>query len=100
MVTPVHSIRIWASRRETFRASTKTGVTGHVLDPSQTPRYKSAIAGKRHDVQDGVRLHVPFRLKEHFVRAKFKDVDSSLWAPRAVRRVATVSRPATTSHDA
>jgi gallate decarboxylase subunit C len=24
---------------------------------------------------------VPFHLKEHFVRAQFKDVDPSLWAP-------------------
>jgi UbiD family decarboxylase len=58
-----------------------TGVTGHVLDPSQTPRYNPRLPQNGTTCKTVFDCTVPFHLTEHFVRAKFKDVDPSLWAP-------------------
>lgn len=58
-----------------------SGVTGHVLDPSQSPLYDPRLADKGTTCKTIFDCTVPFHLKEHFVRAQFKEVDPSLWAP-------------------
>lgn len=57
------------------------GVAGHVLDPSQTPEYDPRISSKGTTTKTIFDCTVPFTLKDEFVRAKFQDVDPSLWAP-------------------
>lgn len=57
------------------------GVTGHVLDPSQTPQYNPKLSAKGTTCKTIFDCTVPYHLKEHFVRAQFKEVDPSLWAP-------------------
>ncbi|WP_175804728.1 UbiD family decarboxylase [Burkholderia ambifaria] len=56
-------------------------VTGHVLDPSQTPEYNPRLSSKGTSCKTVFDCTVPYHLKEHFVRAQFVDVDPSLWAP-------------------
>jgi UbiD family decarboxylase len=56
-------------------------VTGHVLDPSQTPAYNPRLPDKGTTCKTVFDCTAPFHLKEHFVRARFKEVDPSLWAP-------------------
>ncbi|MET0531494.1 MAG: UbiD family decarboxylase [Microvirga sp.] len=57
------------------------GVTGHVLDPSQTPDYNPRLAARGTTCKTVFDCTVPFHLGKHFVRAQFADVDPSLWAP-------------------
>ena len=57
------------------------GVAGHVLDPSQTPEYDPRVSTKGTTTKTIFDCTVPFKLKEHFVRAQFREVDPSLWAP-------------------
>lgn len=57
------------------------GVTGHVLDPSQTPEYDPRVTAKGTTTKTIFDCTVPFHLKEHFVRAGFKQLDPSPWAP-------------------
>jgi 4-hydroxy-3-polyprenylbenzoate decarboxylase len=57
------------------------GVTGHVLDPSQSPLYNPRLPNKGTTCKTIFDCTVPFHLKEQFIRAQFKDVDPSLWAP-------------------
>jgi len=58
------------------------GVAGHVLvDPSQSPLYDPWVCSKGTTTKTIFDCTVPYPLKEHFVRARFKDVDPSLWAP-------------------
>lgn len=57
------------------------GVAGHVLDPSQTPLYDPRVTAKGTTTKTIFDCTVPFHLKEHFVRGRFKEVDPSLWAP-------------------
>ena len=57
------------------------GVTGHVLDPSQSPLYNSRLPDKGITCKTIFDCTVPYHLKQHFVRAQFQDVDPSLWAP-------------------
>jgi len=57
------------------------GVTGHVLDPSQTPQYNPKLSAKGTTCKTIFDCTVPYHLKEHFVRAQFKEVAPSLWAP-------------------
>ncbi|HJS87507.1 MAG TPA: UbiD family decarboxylase [Acetobacteraceae bacterium] len=63
-------------------------VTGHVLDPSQTPLYNPRLPAKGTTCKTVFDCTVPFHLKEHFVRAQFKDVDASLWAPSLFEKAA------------
>lgn len=56
-------------------------VTGHVLDPSQSPDYNPAIPSKGTTGKTIFDCTVPFALKEHFHRARFKDVDPRPFAP-------------------
>ncbi|WP_413726960.1 UbiD family decarboxylase [Sodalis sp. RH16] len=57
------------------------GLAGHVLDPSQTPEYDPRVTAKGTTTKTIFDCTVPFHLKKHFVRAQFKEVDPSLWAP-------------------
>ena len=57
------------------------GVAGHVLDPSQQPFYDPRLTAKGTTSKTIFDCTVPYHLKEHFVRAQFKEVDPSLWAP-------------------
>jgi 4-hydroxy-3-polyprenylbenzoate decarboxylase len=57
------------------------GVGGHILDPSQTPMYNPRLTERGITCKTIFDCTVPFHLKEHFVRARFQDVDPSLWAP-------------------
>ncbi|MFC2255095.1 UbiD family decarboxylase [Labrys portucalensis] len=57
------------------------GVTGHVLDPSQTPLYDPRVTAKGTTTKTIYDATVPYHLKDHFVRAQFMEVDPSLWAP-------------------
>lgn len=51
------------------------GVRGHVLDPSQRPDYSPAIPAVGITCKTIFDATVPFHLREHFIRAQFKDVD-------------------------
>ncbi|WP_213881112.1 UbiD family decarboxylase [Pseudomonas sp. dw_358] len=62
------------------------GVTGHVLDPSQTPEYDPRVSSKGTTTKTIFDCTAPFHLKEHFVRAQFKEVDPALWAPELFSR--------------
>jgi 4-hydroxy-3-polyprenylbenzoate decarboxylase len=64
------------------------GVAGHVLDPSQTPLYDPRVTARGTTTKTIFDCTVPFRLKKHFVRAQFKAVDPSLWAPALFPKVA------------
>jgi 4-hydroxy-3-polyprenylbenzoate decarboxylase len=57
------------------------GVAGHVLDPSQQPFYDSRLTIKGTTSKTIFDCTVPYHLKEHFIRAQFKEVDPSLWVP-------------------
>ena len=57
------------------------GVTGHVLDPSQTPEYNPRLSSKGTTCKTVFDCTVPFHLREHFVRAQFRDVDPRPFAP-------------------
>jgi 4-hydroxy-3-polyprenylbenzoate decarboxylase len=57
------------------------GVTGHVLDPSQTPEYDPRVTAKGTTTKTIFDCTVPFHLKEHFIRAQFRKVDPRPFAP-------------------
>ncbi|WP_115720513.1 UbiD family decarboxylase [Gallaecimonas mangrovi] len=56
-------------------------VAGHVLDPSQQPEYNPAISSRGVSCKTVFDCTVPFRLKAHFTRASFMDVDPRPFAP-------------------
>lgn len=64
------------------------GVTGHVLDPSQTPQYNARLPDKGTTCKTIFDCTVPWHLKDQFVRAQFKEVDPSLWAPSLFKQAA------------
>ncbi|WP_086644261.1 UbiD family decarboxylase [Acetobacter sp. DsW_063] len=57
------------------------GVTGHVLDPSQTPEYNPALASKGATCKTVFDCTAPWHLRKEFVRAQFQDVDPRPFAP-------------------
>jgi 4-hydroxy-3-polyprenylbenzoate decarboxylase len=57
------------------------GVAGHVLDPSQQPEYNPALPAMGTTCKTIFDATFPFRLKEHFERAHFRDVDPRPFAP-------------------
>jgi UbiD family decarboxylase len=57
------------------------GITGHVLDPSQIPEFSPSIHNRGTTAKTIFDCTVPYRLKEHFVRAQFKEVDPRPFAP-------------------
>lgn len=56
-------------------------LTGHVLDPSQSPLYDPRLPAKGTTCKTIFDCTVPFHLREHFVRARFKEVDPRPYAP-------------------
>jgi len=57
------------------------GLMGHVLDPSQNPNYNPRLSARGITCKTVFDCTAPFHLRESFVRAQFKEVDPSLWAP-------------------
>ena len=57
------------------------GVSGHVLDPTQTPEYNPRIAARGVTTKTIFDATVPFHLKDRFERAHFRDVDPRPFAP-------------------
>ncbi|MGE9553720.1 UbiD family decarboxylase [Erwinia amylovora] len=57
------------------------GVRCHPLDPSQTPAYSPAILQEGISCKTIFDCTVPFHLKTHFQRSKFKEVDVKKFLP-------------------
>jgi 4-hydroxy-3-polyprenylbenzoate decarboxylase len=57
------------------------GVAGHVLDPSQQPEYNPALPARGTTTKTIFDATAPFRMREHFIRAQFRDVDPRPFAP-------------------
>lgn len=57
------------------------GVAGHVLDPTQQPEYNPALPARGVTTKTIFDATVPFRLKDEFERAHFRDVDPRPFAP-------------------
>ncbi|HUZ21545.1 MAG TPA: UbiD family decarboxylase [Acidimicrobiales bacterium] len=58
------------------------GVSGHVLDPSQSPDYNVLLPARGTTAKTIFDATVPFRLKDVFARAHFRDVDPRPFAPQ------------------
>lgn len=59
------------------------GVRCHPLDPTQSPLYNPLLRDKGISCKVIFDCTVPFHLKEHFERSKFKEVDVSRFFPQA-----------------
>lgn len=57
------------------------GVRCHPLDPSENPEFNPMIRDRGISCKVIFDCTVPFKLKDHFQRAKFKEVDPSRFAP-------------------
>lgn len=57
------------------------GVTGHVLDPSQSPEYNSSIPARGVTCKTIFDCTYPWPLREKFARAPFREVDPRPYAP-------------------
>lgn len=57
------------------------GVRCHPLDPSQIPEYSPSITQQGMSCKTMFDCTVPFHLKHHFERSKFKDVDVKKFLP-------------------
>ena len=57
------------------------GVRCHPLDPSENPDFNPLIRDRGISCKVIFDCTVPFKLKDHFQRAKFKEVDPSRFAP-------------------
>lgn len=57
------------------------GVSCHVLDPSQSPEYNPALPAAGVTAKTIFDATAPFRLREKFERAAFRDVDPRPFAP-------------------
>ncbi len=57
------------------------GVSCHILDPSQTPEYDPSLPAKDTTSKTIFDATVPFRMKDKFKRAQFRDVDPRPFAP-------------------
>lgn len=57
------------------------GVRCHPLDPSQTPAYSPSIIQEGSSCKTIFDCTVPFKLKAHFERSKFMDVDVKKFLP-------------------
>ncbi len=57
------------------------GITGHVLDPSQTPEYNALLPAKGVTCKTVFDCTYPWHLRETFARAAFRDVDPTPYAP-------------------
>jgi 4-hydroxy-3-polyprenylbenzoate decarboxylase len=57
------------------------GIPGHVLDPSQAPEYSPSIPARGLTCKTIFDCTYPWRLRDRFVRARFRDVDPTPFAP-------------------
>ncbi|WP_378730756.1 UbiD family decarboxylase [Nocardia brasiliensis] len=57
------------------------GVSGHVLDPSQSPAYNARLPARGVTAKTVFDATVPFHLRDQFARAQFRDVDPRPFAP-------------------
>jgi 4-hydroxy-3-polyprenylbenzoate decarboxylase len=57
------------------------GVRCHPLDPSQIPEYSPSILQQGTSCKTIFDCTVPFHLKSHFERSKFKEVDVKRFLP-------------------
>lgn len=57
------------------------GVRCHPLDPSENPDFNPMIRDRGISCKVIFDCTVPYKLKDHFQRAKFKDIDPSRFAP-------------------
>ncbi|WP_405166631.1 UbiD family decarboxylase domain-containing protein [Nocardia sp. NBC_01499] len=57
------------------------GVSGHVLDPSQSPAYNPRLPARGVTAKTIYDATVPYRLRAEFARAQFRDVDPRPFAP-------------------
>lgn len=57
------------------------GVTGHVLDPSQSPDYSTTIPARGVTCKTIFDCTYPWKMREKFARAPFRDVDPRPFAP-------------------
>lgn len=57
------------------------GVTGHVLDPSQSPEYSHTIPARGVSCKTIFDCTYPWHMREKFQRAPFRDVDPTPFAP-------------------
>ena len=60
---------------------TISGVSGHVLDPSQGPEYDPTLPARGTTSKTVYDATYPYRMREAFQRAAFRDVDPRPWAP-------------------
>ena len=57
------------------------GVRCHPLDPSQRSEYNPLLRDNGISCKTIFDCTVPFKLKDHFVRSQFKEVDYKKWFP-------------------
>ena len=62
------------------------GVRCHPLDPSQTAAYSPSIRDTGISCKTIFDCTVPFGLKDHFQRSKFKEVDPAKWVPELFKK--------------
>jgi 4-hydroxy-3-polyprenylbenzoate decarboxylase len=62
------------------------GVRCHPLDPSENPDFNPMIRDRGISCKVIFDCTVPFKLKDHFQRAKFKEVDPSRFAPELFKK--------------
>ena len=62
------------------------GVRCHPLDPSQSPEFSPSIRDVGISCKTIFDCTVPFGLKEHFQRSKFKEVDPAKWVPELFKK--------------
>lgn len=62
------------------------GVRCHPLDPSQTVAYSPSIRDTGISCKTIFDCTVPFGLKDHFQRSKFKEVDPAKWVPELFKK--------------
>ena len=62
------------------------GVRCHPLDPSQTPDFSPSIRDTGISCKTIFDCTVPFGLKSHFERSKFKEVNPAKWVPELFKK--------------
>ncbi|MDA8441808.1 MAG: UbiD family decarboxylase, partial [Peptococcaceae bacterium] len=62
------------------------GVRCHPLDPTQSPQYNPLLRDRGISCKTIFDCTVPFHLKQHFERAKFKEVDFNRFVPEWLQR--------------
>ncbi|PPI87639.1 hypothetical protein CRV12_03700 (plasmid) [Candidatus Pantoea edessiphila] len=66
------------------------GITGHILDPSQSPIYDSRLHTKGSTTKTIFDCTVPYNLKKHFIRTKFKKINPEPWIKNIIVKNKTI----------